>query len=81
MAETHASEAAEPDSFAFDAESDAAIERAVAKYPPGKQASAVIPLLYIVQNQMQRQTGSAWVPRVGDGRGGAAAWHGADPRL
>ena len=37
----------------------------MAKYPPGKQASAVIPLLYIVQNQMKRQTGSAWVPTVG----------------
>ena len=28
------------------------------------QASGVIPLLYVVQKQMGRQTGSAWVPRV-----------------
>ncbi len=55
----------EPASFAFDAESDAAIEKIVARYPAGKQASAVIPLLYIVQKQMKRQTDSAWVPRVG----------------
>jgi NADH-quinone oxidoreductase subunit E len=50
--------------FAFDAESEAAIARVVKRYPPGKQASAVIPLLYVVQRQMRRQTGSAWVPRI-----------------
>jgi NADH-quinone oxidoreductase subunit E len=55
----------QPDSFAFDAESEAAIPPIIAKYPPGKQASAVIPLLYLVQNQMKRQTGSAWVPTAG----------------
>jgi NADH-quinone oxidoreductase subunit E len=64
MADQDVSEAAQPASFAFDAESEAAIGRAVGKYPPRKQASAVLPLLHIVQNQMQRQTGSAWVPRV-----------------
>jgi NADH-quinone oxidoreductase subunit E len=64
MAETDAAEVLQPESFTFDAESDAAIAHAVSRYPPGKQASAVIPLLYIVQNQMKRQTGSAWVPRV-----------------
>ncbi len=52
----------QPEHFEFDAESDAAIARAVAKYPAGKQASAVIPLLDIAQRQMKRQTGSAWVP-------------------
>ena len=52
----------EPTSFAFDAESNAAIDRIVARYPAGKQASAVIPLLYIVQKQMKRETDSAWVP-------------------
>jgi NADH-quinone oxidoreductase subunit E len=49
------------ETFAFDAESEAEIVKAVAKYPPGKQASAVLPLLYIAQRQMGRQTGSAWV--------------------
>jgi NADH-quinone oxidoreductase subunit E len=34
----------------------------VARYPAGKQASAVMPLLDIAQRQMARQTGSAWVP-------------------
>ena len=50
--------------FAFDAASDAEIAKTIAKYPPGRQASGVIPLLYIVQNQMKRQTGSAWIPRI-----------------
>ena len=53
-----------PASFAFDAESEEEITRILAKYPPGRQASGVIPLLYVVQRQMRRQTGSAWVPRV-----------------
>jgi NADH-quinone oxidoreductase E subunit len=57
--------AGQPAHFAFDAESEAEIERIVAKYPPGKQASAVIPLLWLVQKQMKRQTDSAWVPVAG----------------
>lgn len=52
----------QPDSFAFDAESEAEIAQVITKYPAGKQASAVIPALYVAQRQMQRQTGSAWVP-------------------
>jgi NADH-quinone oxidoreductase subunit E len=59
------SESAQPASFAFDAESEAQIPAMVAKYPPGRQASAVIPMLYLVQQQMKRQTGSAWVPKAG----------------
>ena len=54
----------EPTQFSFDAESDAAIALHLAKYPPGKQASAVLPLLDIAQRQMKRTTGSAWIPRV-----------------
>jgi NADH-quinone oxidoreductase subunit E len=55
---------AEPDAFAFDAESEAEIAKILARYPAGKQASGVIPLLYLVQDQMRRDTGSAWVPKV-----------------
>lgn len=55
---------AEPESFAFDAESEAKIATILKRYPDGKQASAVIPLLYVAQKQMGRMTGSAWVPRV-----------------
>ena len=55
---------AEPESFAFDEESEREVEWSLKKYPPARKASAVIPLLYIVQRQMGRLTGSAWVPRV-----------------
>jgi NADH-quinone oxidoreductase subunit E len=55
----------QPASFSFDAESEAQVARHIAKYPPSRQASAVIALLYTVQEQMQRQTGSAWVPLAG----------------
>lgn len=55
----------QPEHFAFDAQSEVAIPPLLAKYPSGKQASAVIPMLYLVQNQMKRQTGSAWVPTAG----------------
>ena len=54
----------EPDSFAFDAESEVKIATILKRYPEGKQASAVIPLLYVAQRQMGRLTQSAWVPRV-----------------
>ncbi len=50
--------------FSFDDASNAEIKAILAKYPPGKQASAVLPLLHLVQQQMRRATGSAWVPRV-----------------
>jgi NADH-quinone oxidoreductase subunit E len=55
----------QPAHFAFDAESLAELDKIVAKYPEGRQASAVIPALYVVQRQMKRQTGSAWVPIKG----------------
>jgi NADH-quinone oxidoreductase subunit E len=54
----------EPTSFAFDDESETLIPPIIAKYPAGRQASAVLPLLYVAQDQMKRATGSAWVPRV-----------------
>jgi len=54
----------EPGSFAFDADSEAKIATILKRYPEGKQASAVIPLLYVAQRQMGRLTQSAWVPRV-----------------
>ncbi len=54
----------QPTHFAFDDESNSEIEKVLAKYPPGKQASGSLPLLFIAQGQMRRQTGSAWIPRV-----------------
>ena len=54
----------EPASFAFDAVSEEKIAGIVKRYPPSRIASAVLPVLYVVQNQMNRMTGNAWVPRV-----------------
>ena len=54
----------EPASFAFDDASEAEIELILRKYPASRHASAVLPLLYVVQTQMARDAGSAWVPRV-----------------
>jgi NADH-quinone oxidoreductase E subunit len=54
----------EPADFVFDEVAEAAVCMAIARYPAGKQASAVMSLLDIVQRQMARQTGSAWVPRI-----------------
>ncbi|MGH7120649.1 MAG: complex I 24 kDa subunit family protein [Acetobacteraceae bacterium] len=53
---------AQPDQFAFDAASEAAIPAILAKYPEARQASAVLPLLDLAQRQMERTTGSAWLP-------------------
>jgi hypothetical protein len=60
MAENNTPDFVQPTTFAFDADGEAAIPPLLAKYPPGKQASAVIPMLYLVQNQMKRHSGSAW---------------------
>ncbi|HEY0909805.1 MAG TPA: NAD(P)H-dependent oxidoreductase subunit E, partial [Bradyrhizobium sp.] len=54
----------QPDHFAFDDESEADIAKILARYPERRKASGVIPLLYVAQGQMGRQTGSAWVPRA-----------------
>lgn len=52
----------QPASFTLDDQSEADIAHHVTKYPAGRQASAVLPALYVAQNQMKRQTGSAWLP-------------------
>ena len=52
-------EVAQPAQFAFTPEHRAAADTIIAKYPPGRQASAVIPLLDLAQ----RQAGG-WLPRA-----------------
>ena len=47
----------QPDSFAFTRENEAEIKRIVAKYPKGRQASAVMPLLDLAQRQHD-----TWIP-------------------
>ena len=49
----------QPQSFAFDAKNKPWVDRQIAKYPAGRQASAVIPLLW----QAQKQAGG-WVPKA-----------------
>lgn len=56
--------AEQPEQFTFDAESEAEIVKVLKKYPEARKASAVMPILYIAQRQMGRDTGSAWVPLV-----------------
>ena len=45
----------QPLEFMFDGESEAEIGLALARYPEAKRASAVMPLLHVVQRQMGRQ--------------------------
>jgi NADH:ubiquinone oxidoreductase subunit E len=58
-AETNGGPIAQPASFAFTAENLAKARAYIAKYPAGRQASAVLPLLDLAQ----RQSGN-WLPRA-----------------
>src|ERR1700746_1092213 len=49
----------QPASFEFTPENLARAKAHIAKYPPGRQASAVLPLLWIAQEQS-----GGWLPRV-----------------
>ncbi len=49
----------QPESFAFTPENRAWAEKEIAKYPPGRQASAILSLLW----RAQRQSGG-WLPRA-----------------
>lgn len=48
--------------FVWTADNAAEAARIVALYPRGRQASAIMPLLWLAQDQMAAQTGSAWLP-------------------
>ena len=52
-------DAVQPDSFAFSAENAERVKTILAKYPPDRKASAVLPLLDLAQ----RQAGG-WLPKV-----------------
>ena len=49
----------QPDSFEFTPENLKAVEVHIAKYPPGRQASAVLPVLDLAQRQC-----GGWLPRA-----------------
>jgi NADH-quinone oxidoreductase subunit E len=48
--------------FAWSAANAKEAARIIALYPEGRQASAVMPLLWLAQGQMAAETGSAWLP-------------------
>ena len=54
-----AAKAVQPDTFAFTPANLAKAKAIIAKYPPGKQASAVLPLLDMAQRQHDN-----WLPRA-----------------
>ncbi len=51
--------AREPETFAFTPENQVVAERYLTKYPDGRQASAVMPLLDLAQRQ-----GNGWLPKA-----------------
>jgi len=49
--------------FAFTAENDALAKQFIARYPPGRQRSAIIPLLDLAQRQVGAETNTqGWLP-------------------
>jgi len=48
--------------FAWTPANAAEAARIIALYPKGREASAVMPLLWLAQYQMREATGSAWLP-------------------
>ncbi|HEX7199997.1 MAG TPA: NAD(P)H-dependent oxidoreductase subunit E, partial [Dongiaceae bacterium] len=54
-----AAESLQPKEFAFTAENTDWAKGQIAKYPPGRQASAVLPLLDLAQRQV-----GGWLPRA-----------------
>ena len=59
MSSVRASEAQQPASFEFTAENLATAKQVIARYPEGRQASAVMPLLDLAQRQHK-----GWLPRA-----------------
>ena len=64
------------ESFTFTSENQALAQKFIAKYPPGRQASAVLPLL-----ETRPDPGRRLAAAGGDGPCGGGPRHGADPRL
>lgn len=48
--------------FAWSADNAAEAERIIGLYPEGRQASAVMPLLWLAQYQVRDMVGVAWLP-------------------
>ena len=61
-----AAESVQPTTFAFSADSTGWVNEQIAKYPAGRQASAVIPLLWKAQEQNQYWLPKAAIEHVAD---------------
>ncbi len=48
--------------FSWSAANAAEAERIIGRYPKGREASAIMPLLWLAQYQMRDMTGVAWLP-------------------
>lgn len=48
--------------FQWTAENAAKVKEIIGRYPEGREHSAIMPLLWLAQYQMQDMTGSAWLP-------------------
>ena len=48
--------------FAWSPESAAEVSHILARYPEARRHSAIMPLLWLAQQQMAKATGSAWLP-------------------
>src|ERR1700730_15731634 len=55
----------QPASFAFTAENAAWAQKEIAKFPPGRQASAILPLLWRAQEQNGYWLSKAAIGKVG----------------
>ena len=66
----------QPGSFSFTSENARAADAIVAKYPPGREQSAVLPLLQLAQEQHGN-----WLPRAAMDHVAVMLGNGADPRV
>jgi len=48
--------------FAWTPDNGREAERIIARYPKGREASAIMPLLWLAQDQVREATGIAWLP-------------------
>ena len=48
--------------FRFTPANEVEFARIMGRYPKGREASAIMPLLWVAQYQMQAETGIAWLP-------------------
>lgn len=48
--------------FQWTAKNASEAEAIIGRYPKGREASAIMPLLWLAQYQMREQTGVAWLP-------------------